>query len=256
MIRCAVVNVRVGWILGNGGGGSGGGGGGGNMFNFASKVFNTIGDLINVEEPAKPPPTGGQQPQTLLRRASGDSAFFQQQQPKARFHGPTSLSDHNSFRGPGTGVTTSRDPRPSVPVYRYPSASTTSSGSVGTTTVSGYGPTTIAGGGYGTTNTNYGSSSTYRPPDRYEENKFKTPDIDYNEGTSKRFDIYFSFSLVLLLLTRRSTVRSGAVQCGVRITLNTHASTFVNRTRSTWTSVPWHYITSSNWKSSTYAYRR
>lgn len=113
------------------------------MFNFASKVFNTIGDLISVEDLPKQPsqPSQPSQQPTQQRRLSGDGRFFQQ---KPRFQGP-SHDDHLPRIGPTSGHSI----RPSsTPVYRYPTHSTT---------------------------------STYRP-EPYEESKFKAPDIDYNEG--------------------------------------------------------------------------
>lgn len=168
------------------------------MFNFASKVFNTIGDLINVEEPAKPPVGGQQQPQTQLRRPSGDSTFFQQ--PRNRFHGPTSLSDHNSFRGPGPGSglnsgVTARDQRSSTSNYRFPNpassaasnntscnqaTSAISSGNGPHMTPSNYNPASTSG--CGNTNITYGSSAPYRSPDRYEKNKLIPQDTNYKKG--------------------------------------------------------------------------
>lgn len=168
------------------------------MFNFASKVFNTIGDLINVEDPAKPPVGSQQQSQTQLRRPSGDSTFFQQ--PRNRFHGPTSLSDHNSFRGPGPGSAlnsgvTARDQRSSASNYRYlnpvSSAASNSSNSNQATsaisngtrphvTPSNYNPASTSG--YGNTNITYGSPDLYRPSDRYEENKLIPQDTNYKKG--------------------------------------------------------------------------
>lgn len=153
------------------------------MFNFASKVINTLGDLINVEEPPKPVTSQQSQAQ---RRASGDGLFFQQ--PKARFHGPSSLSDHNAFR---EQASTLRDPpRSSAPVYRYPSPSTSHQSSSAAPSSSSY--------SFGATR-NYGqssepnystaSSNQYRS-NRYED-KYKPPDLDYNKGRVKYFQVPF-----------------------------------------------------------------
>ena len=157
------------------------------MFNFASKVFNTLGDLINVEEPPKP--AGNQQSQTQ-HRGSGDSPFFQQ--PRARFHGPTSLSDHNAFREQTSSL---RNPAPaprssSTPgVYRYPATSgsvnhqqSSSAPSYSTSTSSSY---DFSGArSYGQpSDANYSTPGTnqYRTVPRHED-ECKPPDTDYEKG--------------------------------------------------------------------------
>lgn len=85
-------------------------------------------------------------------------------QKPARFQGPS--QDDNLRIGPSSGTSI----RPSsTPVYRYPTHSTTAS---------------------------------YRP-ERYEESKFKAPDIDYNEG--EFYLIFFFNHPVLLTISRLST---------------------------------------------------
>lgn len=184
------------------------------MFNFASKLINTIGDLVSVEEPPKSQPP--QQPQSLQRRASGGDARNFQQKP--RFFGPGAVDYESTFRrGAAGAVGSGSGPSvrgPSSTTYRYPSGPTLTN--YGPTATSSYGPSTSSSGssttsGYGQSNSTYGSgsgsafgsttgsgssgyclstsygsnSSGYRS-DRYEENAFKTPDIDYNEGKLMR----------------------------------------------------------------------
>lgn len=183
------------------------------MFNFASKLINTIGDLVSVEDPPKSQPP--QQPQSLQRRASGGDAHSFQQKP--RFFGPGAIDYESTFRRGPTGTVSGSGPSargPTPSAYRYPSGPTLtnygppstsnygpSTSSSGSSTTSGYGQsgstyssssgstfgstTGIGSSGYGQP-TNYGSSSGGYRSDRYEENTFKTPDIDYNEGKLMR----------------------------------------------------------------------
>lgn len=151
------------------------------MFNFASKLINTIGDLVSIEEPPKPQQ---QSLQTQQRCASGEIRNF----PQKSYSGLT--SDENTFKIPNTG----RETKSPTAIYHYPSeaSGSTSYGPITSSTTYGshnttYGSSSTA---YGPATTSYGQSTTfgattqnYRLPERYEDAKFKTQNVNYNGGT-------------------------------------------------------------------------
>lgn len=146
------------------------------MFNFASKVFNAIGDLVSDVDPTKPaqPSQPSTQQPSPQRRFSGGDARFYQIKSQPRFPTPQTQDDHlprlgssasgtSASASGGIGIGGGHVRPSSAPVYRY--------------------PTTTAH-----------TTPSYRP-ERYEESKFKAPDIDYNEGEFLLFSQLSNFLL-------------------------------------------------------------